>query len=180
MPKTFGKVGVSSGFEIPEVEDDIYIAKIVEIKDGKGTWEDQEYEQYVVEWALDGLTKDDGSSLTLAQFVRIPPGVYNGDLNPDSNLYKLMAAIGCDMEEPDISPAKWLNKKARIDVENKEIKSGKNAGQIRPRIKEVRPLKKGGGATKNAPASEERELVIAGAKVAPARRPAQDDDGDDF
>lgn len=173
MPKSYGKVRVGTGFVPPQIEEGTYNARITEIKDV----ENKRYggEQYIVEWEIAGQTKEDGSPLTLAQWVNLPEGLDAGELNPDSNLYKLMEAIGCDMEEPDVSPSKWLGKKARVWVENKVVKEGDNAGQVRPRITKVTTLRK------SQPAEEERELVGAGAKASSKlARPPADDDGDDF
>jgi hypothetical protein len=167
MVKSYGKVRVGAG--LPQIEEGTYNAQINDINDT----ENKRYggEQYVVEWALADLEKEDGSPFTLVQWVNIPDGLDAGELNPDSNLFKLMEAIGCDMEEPDVSPQKWLGKKARIWIENKVVKEGDNAGQVRPRIVKVTSLKKGGPARR-----EEREPVGAGAKA--AARPAVDDDED--
>ena len=143
MARSFGKVEVGSGsFPIPEVEDGYYQATIKSIDDREGEYEGETFPQYLIIWQFDEL--DDavtGEPIELAQFVRLPPLlIKDGLLNEKSNLYGLMEGLGCDMENPVVEPNDWIGKSARIHVENKEIKKGQNAGQVRPRISAVKKV----------------------------------------
>lgn len=184
MATSYGKVAIGAGgFTIPDVEDGEYPATVKSVKDGQGQWEGTDYDQYIIEYELDGLVDEGGVPVTLAQFVRIPEALQTeGLLNPDSNLYMVVEALGYDMEEPIIEPDEWPGKKVRIYVENKKIQSGKNAGQIRPRITKVKaPARRTAAAAavtqaKPSPAPAAKEPVAA----ASGRRVRQADPNDDF
>ena len=146
MPaKAYGKAKVGGGFA--EIEDGLYPARITGIKDAQGKWDGVDYDQYIVDWTLSDMVDTNGHEVTIAQFVRIPDGLFQDPpmLNENSRLYELMDGIGCDMEDPEIEPNQWLNKEARILIENKKVESGKNAGQMRSRVTSVK--KKAKGAT---------------------------------
>jgi len=162
--KRFGraKIGQGGNFEIPQVDDGVYPASIKDVRDHVGEWDGQSFDQYIVEWELKNYLKEDGAPATLAQFVRIPDGLYEDPpvLNDKSNLYMLMSAIGYDMEEPEIEPDDWIGKRAQLVVKNKKIEKGQNAGQIRPRIETLLPL-------------ERRPAAQRGTSRPPGERPRQ-------
>lgn len=181
----YGKAKVGTGgFTISDVEDGEYPATVKSVKDGQGKWDDQDYDQYIVEWALDGLEDDEGNAVTLAQFVRIPEALQvEGILNPDSNLFKLIEALGYDMEEPEVEPNGWIGKRARIIVKNKAIQSGQNKGQIRPRITDVmapRGRKATASPSNGQPAAPTREparqSTVSETSVAGKRRQVNAED----
>lgn len=159
--------GEGGDFPIPDVEDGLYRAMIKDVRDGTGSWDGKTYQQYLVEWELlddEGRPYGD-EEITLLQFVRIPEALVNeGVLYEESNLFLLMEALGCDMEEIVVEPADWQGAEARILVENKTVQSGKNAGQVRPRITKVKAL------AKQAPAKK------APTKRAPVKRAAREDE----
>lgn len=152
MVTKFAKASIGMGYEIPQLEDDYYVARIKSVKEGQGKFGDDEFDQYIVEWELKEAQKSDGSNVTLLQWIRIPDGMWQQPpvLNPDSHLYHLLEAIGENMEEPECDPDMWPGKVARINVENKKIEKGQNAGQIRPRITGVKPLAGAAGARQQA------------------------------
>lgn len=142
QPRAFGTATKSTGPEIPEIEDDLYVAKVKEVEETTASWQDSEFDQYVVEWELADVRKEDGMRMTLRSFIRIPDGLVNeGIVNENSNLYAFLRAIGYDDDGLVVDPVAWIGKKARIVVENKQIKAGANAGQVRPRITGYKPLK---------------------------------------
>jgi len=161
------KVG-GSEFEIPEIEDGLYPANIKDVKEreGRDFESGDPFPQLIVEWELDDEVDDKGKPITLAQFIRIPDGLVNdGILNENSRLHELLGALGYDVSEDaeiEVDPDDWQGREARILVENKKIQSGKNAGQVRPRISSVKPKAK--AATKAA--------------QNPRRKPQQDESED--
>ena len=126
-----------------ELDDDLYPAHIQDIVDAEGTYQDQSYDQYQITWELDGLERDDGSPLTLLSWIRIPDGlINNGVVNEKSKLYEFLRALGYDDDGLVVDPAEWQGQDCRVVVENREIKTGDNAGQVRPRITGYKTTKK--------------------------------------
>ena len=161
----YGKVQKGTGYEVPEIEDDLYVAQIADVQDSTGKWEGVEYPQYMVKFDLVEQFNEKGDPVQLAGFIRVPDGVVNdGVLNENAKLYEFLTALGYTADDMEIDPAAWQGQQLRIVVENKEIKSGDNKGQVRPRITGYKPMKK------------------ATAKLAaPAKRTTKPaDDSDDF
>jgi len=152
--------------EIPDIDDDFYTAMVRDVEDSVSTWNDEETPQYSIEWELEEQTKANGDPLTLRSFVRIPDGLINdGVLNENSKLYELLMAFGYEDNDLAIEPDDWQGKTVRINVENKEIKSGPNTGQVRPRITGYKPPKMTKPAAKAT-------------RKAPRRRQVEDDEDD--
>lgn len=145
----YGKAKVGSGFTPPVIDDGTYLATLKSVRDKEGEWEGESYDQYLVEWELDEVENADGSPITLGQFVRIPDGLHEDPpiLNENSNLYRLLEGLGYDMDDVEIDPVQWPGKKARITVRNEKVKQGRNAGQSRPKIKDVLPAASKTGST---------------------------------
>ena len=167
-PQSYGRVTKSTGPEIPAIDDDYYEACIKDVQ--QGATFDGTGEQFVIEWEMtEGPYKSNGEPMTLRQYVNIPAGVHDGNLNEKSNLYALLVALGYEDDDMEIEPANWQGLVARINVENKVIKQGDNAGQTRPRITGVKPSK--GTGPKAAAAAQAR-------RTPPARK--RGDAEDDF
>lgn len=165
MATAYGKATKGTGAEIPQIEDDLYLAQVKDVEDGTGKWEGSEYPQYVVEFEILEAKKPNGDYITMRAYIRIPDGVINdGILNENSKLYEFLMALGYDDENLEIDPGTWVGQQLRVNVENKEIKSGDNKGQVRPRITGFKPPK-GRGPAAAAAKREAREPVAAGARA---------------
>ena len=137
-----------------DIDDDLYPAHVKDVEDSESTYNDQTSPQYKITWEFDDVDRDDGQPLTLLSWVRIPDGlIADGLVNEKSNLYALLMALGYTDENLVVDPDEWQGQGCRVVVENKEIKSGDNAGQIRPRITGYKPSKKGKGAEKSKAAA---------------------------
>lgn len=166
-PKAYGRATKGTGAEIPAIEDDLYTATIKDVKQGQNAYDGEIRDQYVVEFELHDVLKANGDPLTLRGYISIPPGLINdGVVNEKSNLYQFLMALGYTDDTLEVDPAAWQGEELRVVVENKEIKSGDNKGQVRPRITGYKKKKAAAAATP--------------AKRAPAAMPAAADDEDDF
>lgn len=130
-------------FEIPQVEDGVYEAHIIEVEDRVFPGYDGGPEQtkYMIDWEFDDLIKADGNPVTLRQFLTIPQGLIDsGYVHPKSKMYSFLRVMG---EDPDsdsfeVDPSKWMGQKAKIWVKGKASK--KDPKEVRPVIDDVRPV----------------------------------------
>lgn len=174
-PRSFGPASKSTGAEIPELEDDNYRAMVKDVHEGTSTYDGEEKDQYVIEWELLDEKKPNGEPVTLRSYVAIPPSLVNeGVVNEKSNLYGLLRAFGYTDEDLEVDPQAWQGQELRITVVNKEIKSGDNKGQIRPRVTGYLPRK---GTSRPAPATPAQR---AGMPAAAKRTAPPVADGEDF
>lgn len=172
-PTGYGRASKGTGMEIPELDDDMYDASIKDVMQGTSTYEGVDSEQYVVEFELADRVKANGEPVTLRGYVRIPPTlVSDGVVNEKSKLYEFLRALGYTDEDLEVDPSSWQGESLRLIVENKEIKSGDNKGQVRPRVTGYKPKRKAAAPVREA---------VAAAPVAAKRsaKPAADQ-GEDF
>jgi|GEM_PF-4599012 len=154
-----------SGYEAPELEDDIYFAEIIEVGEpfDQAKFDDPNVMQtrFWIDWSIEGDDVPDDA--TLRHYMTLPTAYLNsGYLNEKSNLFILMQNLGYDMSGRfRVNPPEWVGKRARLVVKNKPGKEG----DLRPRIESVMPLKKASSAPKAA---------------AGRSRAAQNDDNDPF
>lgn len=162
-PQAFGRVRKGAGAEIPEIDDGMYAVMIKDVQQGESSFDGEVRNQYVVEFEFAEVVKANGEPLTLRGYIAIPPGLINdGLVNEKSNLYAFLMALGYTDDDLEVDPRKWQGADLRVIVENKEVKSGDNKGQVRPRIT---GYKKKARVTTSAPAAK---------KAAPT--PADDED----
>ena len=155
----------TGGGDFPDVPDDLYDAMVQDVTDPR-TGPDlfnpgKEKTDFIVKWELTSGGVPDGT--TLWQYVTLPEQyLENGYLSDKSNLYKVMDALGFDLEGRfTVNPPEWQGMPARVMVENKPNKDG----ELRPKITAVKPARK----TKIA-AQEKRQPVGASAgRGAPLR-----------
>lgn len=132
---------VGGNGEWPEVPDDLYDARISEISEPR-TGPDQfnpgkERTDFYITWEL---LSGDAEGVFLRQYVTLPEGfIRDGYLSEKSNLYRIMSALGFDMEGRfTVDPPSWVGKRARVMVENRPNKDG----DLRPRITDVKPSRR--------------------------------------
>ena len=155
----------TGGGDFPEAPDDLYDAMVQDVTEPR-TGPDlfnpgKEKTDFIVKWELTSGGVPDGT--TLWQYVTLPEQyLENGYLSDKSNLYKVMDALGFDLEGRfTVNPPEWQGMPARVMVENKPNKDG----ELRPKITAVKPARK----TKIA-AQEKRQPVGASAgRGAPLR-----------
>lgn len=147
-PRSFSGVRRSEGPEIPQIADGTYIGHIKEVGESTSTYNGETRDQLLVTFEIldDDLRLSNGNYLELRAYISIPPTLATaGTLNENSNMYALMQALGYDMkaEMLDVIPSDWQGMECQVSVENKAIKEGQNAGQVRPRITAYTRLPKG-------------------------------------
>ena len=153
-PRAYGKGTKGTGPEIPEIDDDNYRAVVKDIKQSQSTYDGKTNEQYVVEWELLDETRANGEPLTLRSYITIPEAVIrDGTVNEKSKLYEFLMALGYTDDNLVIDPSEWQGEEARIVVINKEITSGDNKGQVRPRVTGYLAPKRGKNGAKPSPAA---------------------------
>ena len=161
-----GKAKKSTGGDWPAVADDLYDAIIKDISEPDGPKPDpfnpdKEKMDFFVTWEFES----EGATTTLRQYITIPETFLSDNvLNENSNMYKVMDALGFDMDDDEIEvdPPWWQGMPARIMVENKTTQKG----ELRPRITAVKPARK---PARKSPA-----------KAAAGRKPKPADDEEDF
>lgn len=165
-----------TGGDWPEVPDDLYTAMVKDISEPT-TEPDmfnpgKERTQFYITWELESDDLPEGT--TLRQYLTIPEGYLNdGYLNEKSGLYKVMEALGYDMNARfRVDPRAWQGMEARVMVEN-QVPKGKGEDDRRPRITGVKP--KRGKANKGTNAAPARETVTAGARQSFRDRARTDD-----
>jgi len=137
-----------TGYEPPELDDDIYFATIGEVGEpfDQPKFDDPNTIQtkFYVQWDIEGDDVPEGA--TLRQYMTLPEAYLNsGFLSDKSNVYILMSNLGYDMTGRfRVNPPEWVGKRARLVVKNKPGKEG----DLRPRIESVMPLKKASAAPK--------------------------------
>lgn len=132
-------------FEIPDVPDGTYKAKITDVEDRMFPGFDGGPEQmkYMIDWELDGLEKEDGSAVSLRQFLTVPQGLIDsGYVHEKSRMFAFLKAIGEDPEAPsfDVDPTSWTGREAMIWV--KGVRSKKRPDEVRPQIVDVTPVQR--------------------------------------
>jgi hypothetical protein len=139
--------GVSIGggeFEIPQVKNGTYGAQIIKLEEGVGTWDEESYPQWTIDWELSDVEDPStGNPVQLRQWMRIPAGLSFDPpvLSENSNCYELMVALGFNMGEGmEVDTDEWFGRYALLNVMNEPTKSGKNKGVVRPKIKSVVPF----------------------------------------
>lgn len=141
-----------TGFTPADVPDDLYEARIIEIGEPTDVPDIFAKEpgkmktQFFIQWEIDSADLEEGTSLR--QYMTLPDAyLSSGFLNEKSNLFHLMEALGFDMTARfQVDPPSWVGKRARVMVENKPNKDG----ELRPRITDVKPLRKKAGAVPSA------------------------------
>lgn len=182
-PRSYGTATKSEGPEIPQVEDGEYRANVKDVKETTSSYQGEDKDQFVVEFELLDLRKPNGDYQTLRSYIAIPPTlITDGKLNENSNLYAFLTALYGDLDPEGIvvEPLEWIGEELRVIVENKAVKEGQNAGQLRPRITKFMRKKQ---APKVAPAAARPAPARAAAPPprTPAARPAPAaSNGDDF
>lgn len=197
-PRSYSGVRRSEGPEIPQVPDGTYMASIADITETDSLYGGT---QLKIKWEISDLLKANGAPQDIGSFVAIPPTlVSDGALNENSNLFKLMQALGFDMasEELDVDPPAWQGMECQITVQNKVVKEGDNAGQTRPKItaytaipaalrsryatntQEAAPPPAAKRPVPPRPASAPPASAPARPAATRAAAPANDDDGNDF
>lgn len=159
-PTAYGRAKKGVGAEIPEIDDGMYTVSIKDVKQRQNSFDGEIRDQYEVEFEFDEITKSNGEPLTLRGYITIPQGLVNdGVVNDKSNLYAILMALGYTDDNLIVDPAAWQGAELRVVVENKEVKSGDNKGQVRPRI--TRYKKKASAAApaakKAAPAASDED-----------------------
>lgn len=137
-----------TGFTPADVPDDLYEARIIEVGEPQDVQDIFAKEpgkmktQFYIQWEIKSDDLEEGTSLR--QYMTLPDAYLNsGYLNEKSNLFHLMDALGFDMAARfKVDPPSWVGKRARVMVENKPNKEG----EFRPRITDVKPLRKKAGA----------------------------------
>lgn len=162
-PQAFGRARKGTGGDVPEIDDGMYAVTIKDVKQGTNTFDGETREQYVVEFEFEFETKPNGEPLTLRGYIAIPPGlVSDGVVNDKSNLYGFLTALGYTDDDLVVDPRAWQGQSLRVVVENREIKSGDNKGQTRPRItgykKRARAAAAAAPAKRSAPPADEGEF----------------------
>lgn len=149
---------VGGSGEWPEVADDLYDARVMDVSDpktGPDTFNPgKEKTDFYITWEL---LSGEAEGVTLRQYITLPEGFLgDGYLSEKSNLFKVMDALGFDLNGRfTVDPPTWIDMRARVMVENKPNKDG----ELRPRITSVKP------ARRTAAAKQKREPVGAGAKA---------------
>ena len=136
------KVG-GGEMEIPNVKNGTYAATIIKVEEGIGTWDEESYSQWTIDWELDVDDPATGNPVQLRQWMRIPAGLQMEPafLSENSNCYELMVGLGYNMDDDvDVDADEWTGRSALLNVMNEPTKSGKNKGVVRPRIKSIVPL----------------------------------------
>lgn len=172
-PRSYGTATKSEGPEIPQVEDGEYRANVKDVKETTSSYNGEEKDQFVIEFELLDLHKGNGDYQTLRSYIAIPPTlITDGKLNENSNLYAFLTALYGDLDPKGIvvEPLEWIGEELRVIVENKAVKEGQNAGQLRPRItkfmrKKVQP------ATRTPAAAARPQPAAARASAPPPRTP---------
>ena len=129
--------------EIPNVKNGTYAATIIKVEEGTGTWDEESFPQWTIDWELDVEDPATGNPVQLRQWMRIPAGLQMEPafLSENSNCYELMVGLSYNMDEDvDVDADDWLGKSALLNIMNEPTKSGKNKGVVRPRIKSIVPL----------------------------------------
>lgn len=136
----------------PTIPDDVYEGVIVEVGEpyeretpkGKA-------KKFVIRWELSGGDLDE--PVQIPQFVTLPPKfLSDGFLTPKSTLFKVMKALGFDMEgQFVVRPWEWVGMKARVDTENGEPDQQGNVTSwitgIKPPRAKKPPVKQAVGAS---------------------------------
>lgn len=144
---------VSAGGEIPNVPDDLYEAMVQDVSepitrpDPFNAGKDKT--DFYITWEL--TSGDVAAGTTLRQYVGLPEQYANeGYLSEKSNLYKVMEALGFDLNGKfRVAPSTWQGMEARVMVENRQTQNG----ETRPRITAVKPARKQKAA---APAAKKK------------------------
>lgn len=174
-PRSYGKARRSEGPEIPQVPDGTYVALILDITETDSLYGGT---QLKIKWEIldEDLRKANGNYQDIGSFVAIPETlVTDGKLNENSNMFKLMNALGFDMnaEELDVDPPSWQGMECQISVENRTVKEGDHAGQVRPKIAAYTRLPKAlRGQQAEPPPPPTRQAPPPRPASAPAPRPA--------
>lgn len=161
--------------DYPVIPSDLYNGKIVRVGEPfESTGEYGPKTKFVLDWELSG--GDLAEPVELPQFITLPDKfISEGFLSDKSTLFKVMTALGFDMDgEITVRPWTWEGKEARVDVETKDVKvtnNGKTETVQRSYIQGIRPPRQRNTAAK-APA---RQPAAAGARKADG----WDDDDDD-
>ena len=143
----------SGEFAIPEVDDGTYLARILDVEDRffASKFSSESVLKYMVKWELRDVKREDGTLVTLTQFVRVPDGlIANGYIHPKANLFKFMIAIGRDPAADDfeVDPMEWIGTQATIWVENTTTTNEAGQEITRPQISKVTPKPKAQATTR--------------------------------
>lgn len=116
----------------PVIPDDVYNAVITEV--GEPYERETPYgpkKKFAITWTLSGGDLAEPVA-GFPQFVTIPPKfIETGFLSDKSTLFKIMAALGFDMEKSiKVQPWTWVGKEARVDVETTSNDDGTQTSWI--------------------------------------------------
>jgi len=129
-----------STFEVPEVDDGVHPAKVIDLCDPyeePNQFKDGELQtRFWVDWELD---LGDGATEQLRQWINIPDAMLQqpAKLNPKSKLHALMIAFRLIDDDGgfEFDLDSWMGKTASLLIQNKQSK----AGDERPYIIDVKP-----------------------------------------